>query len=373
MSLRKTQFVLAAALALVFTVGSLSVGLSAQSLAASVMQSEDESEPQTYRALLRKRASAPTLSKTLVAELEKIEVAPYSCSYDRPDEVEYAGEFLITQLDKKGAPGETIASALYLKNTGNVPWFGDASDCVTEPFVRLGTARERDRKSSFFENGENTGWQGPNRIAMQEARVDPGHVATFRFESTLPTTPDLYKEYFQPVIEGKTWLENREATANVLFNVGGPHENLARSAFLLNHSGAASTLDLSGAPYIDVDLSQQITRVKYGEVVVREYLSSTGSFKTPTPVGRFSIINKQELRIGKAWPHYRMPEWQGFTKWGHGFHALPYLESDNGVFWEEALNHIGQRVSHGCIRLLNEDAADLSEITEIGWPIVIHY
>ena len=109
-----------------------------------------------------------------------------------------------------------------------------------------------------------------------------------------------------------------------------------------------------------------------GDTLIREYTVSTGTFNTPTPLGNFKILNKQDLRIARKWPHYHMPQWQGFTKWGHGFHSLPYLANDKGIFWNEALTHIGQRVSHGCIRLLPEDAEDLYSLTEVGTEMVIH-
>ena len=128
----------------------------------------------------------------------------------------------------------------------------------------------------------------------------------------------------------------------------------------------------SGERVVDVDISEQKLRLKFGQTVIREYLVSTGTFNTPTPLDRFKILNKQELRIGSAKPHYRMPFWQGFTRGGAGFHSLPYLANDNGVFWEEALSHIGQRVSHGCVRLLPEDAEDFYKLTAVGIKVVVH-
>ena len=208
---------------------------------------------------------------------------------------------------------------------------------------------------------------------MQEKRVDPGQTATFTFSAQTPAVEDVFKEYFQPVVEGVSWLEAKEATVAVRVYTGSVTAEGEKRASLLNTSGQAGQLDLSGAPKIDVNLTTQHVVVSYGTTVVREYAGSTGAAKTPTPPGRFTIKLKQELRIGAEAPHYRMPNFQMFTDRGHGFHSLPYLANDNGVFWKEALNHIGQRVSHGCVRLLPEDATDLYNITAVGWPVEIHY
>jgi len=113
--------------------------------------------------------------------------------------------------------------------------------------------------------------------------------------------------------------------------------------------------------------------LKVGEEAVYQMTISSGASETPTPTGTWSVLNKQELRIGGAWPHYRMPYWQGFTSWGHGLHALPYLESDGGVFWSEALTHIGIPVSHGCIRMLPDDAVTVYEFSDVGTSLYIHH
>jgi len=154
--------------------------------------------------------------------------------------------------------------------------------------------------------------------------------------------------------------------------VGDYSEELDKALFYLRKSAPASAIDLSEVPVIDVSLKDQRVRFKVGEFVAREYLASTGAKKTPTPKGTFPIVQKQELRIGTAKPHYRMPMFVRFTAQGAGFHALPYLANDRGVFWNEALNHIGRPVSHGCVRLLPDDATELFEAVELGMNVVIH-
>ena len=284
---------------------------------------------------------------------------------------EYKGEFLTSENDVEVERGGDFEASLYLKNTGNVPWFGDASACSGTTYMRLGTSRTKDRRSVFFNPGDPR-WIAANRVAMVEKRVDPGEIATFRFESKTPYVDDIFREYFQPVVEGKKWLEQKEETAFLDIYAGENDDANEERLFYLGSSGQAGALDLSGERVVDVDISEQKLRLKFGQTVIREYLVSTGTFNTPTPLGKFKILNKQELRIGSAKPHYRMPFWQGFTRGGAGFHSLPYLANDNGVFWEEALSHIGQRVSHGCVRLLPEDAEDFYKLTAVGIKVVVH-
>jgi len=253
-----------------------------------------------------------------------------------------------------------------------VPWFSATSGCWRN-HVKLGTARDRDRMSVFYNPG-NSAWLSPERIAMAEARVEPNEIATFTFISKAPRTTDIFREYFQPVVEGVQWMEGKETVARVDIAVGFIPPELEKSLFYLNKTAQASSIiDVNGEIIVDVNITEQKMRVKLGGQVIREFNVSTGTFNTPTPIGTFEILNKQELRIGSKWPHYHMPKWQGFTKWGHGLHSLPYLANDRGVFWSEALNHIGQRVSHGCIRVLPDDAEDLFNLTAIRGKIVIHY
>lgn len=297
------------------------------------------------------------------------------CFYTEPEKPEYKAEWLTNSARFWTVSGNEFEVSVYARNTGNVPWFSDNSSCGRYGLMRLGTARDRDRESIFYTRGSKS-WISPNRVKMTEARVNPGETATFRFSAKAPAEKDIYREYFQLVIEGKTWIPNKEAAGFVDIYVGpNPWEKITEYQERLNYlnrTGQASKFDISGEKMIDVDISDQKMLVKFGDAIIREYTVSTGTFKTPTPLGRFAILNKFDLRIGAKWPYYHMPQWQGFTKWGHGLHALPYLANDKGVFWNEALNHIGIRVSHGCIRLLPDDAVDLYNLTEVGWPVVVH-
>ncbi|MBI4994594.1 L,D-transpeptidase family protein [Candidatus Peregrinibacteria bacterium] len=366
---KKAHFLLTALLIAVLGVSSIGAGIFASRItndfSASVLTAKKK--------LKRKKRSAAIKMLQDLAIMPGVSSDPAAlCSYAPPENLEYKGEFTLKNTKVVAGQGEEFTVSVYLKNTGNTTWFGDRSGCTNVPFIRLGTARERDRNSVFFNPGEPL-WINPNRIAMVEQRVEPGETATFRINSRAPNVSDIFREYFQPVVEGATWLEKPLETAYIDIYVGENDENRVGHAFYLGKTAQASSLDLSGEPIIDIDISEQKMQFKLGDIIVREYTISSGTFNTPTPIGRFSILNKQELRIGNKWPHYRMPWWQGFTSSGAGLHALPYLENDKGIFWNEALSHVGQRVSHGCVRLLDENAEDLYGLTQVGIPVVTHY
>jgi hypothetical protein len=70
-----------------------------------------------------------------------------------------------------------------------------------------------------------------------------------------------------------------------------------------------------------------------------------------------------------------MPYYMAFTEsQSHGLHALPYLGSgpESSGYWQEALDHIGIPVSHGCVRLLPDDAEKLFRELEVGTPVYIN-
>lgn len=101
-------------------------------------------------------------------------------------------------------PSEAYQFEVTFKNTGKETW--------QKGRVFLGTSHDRDRISRFIREGNGpSGWISPNRISMVEDSVAPGGTATFRFWMTAPNdiVAGTYREYFQLVAEGITWMEDR--------------------------------------------------------------------------------------------------------------------------------------------------------------------
>lgn len=112
--------------------------------------------------------------------------------------------------------------------------------------------------------------------------------------------------------------------------------------------------------------TNQLLHYYLGGVEIGSFLISSGTYSMPTPKGEFKIINKHI----KPWSSYGlwMPYWLGLGNGGFGFHELPIWP--NG--YREGENHLGKRVSHGCIRLGIGPAEFLYNWVEIGTPVFIY-
>lgn len=131
----------------------------------------------------------------------------------------------------------------------------------------------------------------------------------------------------------------------------------------------------TGSKALQLSLSDQTLLLIESGSVLKSYPVSSGKATTPTPIGRFRIHRKQDLRVSSQEVPYRMPYYMAFTPNGaYGIHALPYLgvSPNSSNYWHEAGSHIGIPVSHGCVRLLPEDASEVYEWMEIGVPVLIH-
>ena len=297
-----------------------------------------------------------------------------SCLTDSGIPAVYSG--LLQSVDMPGQvePSQLFTVNVKIQNTGTTPWFSDSSNCPGQASTYLGTTREQDRPSVFHAPlvfGE-TKWLGANRIKMKTLRVDPGQIGEFEFISIAPITTGIYREYFAPVIENVAWIKS---SAELSFDiaVGTPDLSSEIYSYTKDIPSSMNLMDtkFSGQKKILADISEQKLYLKLGDQVIKTFSMSSGKSKTPTPIGNYKIQFKQDVRIGSARPHYIMPKFMQFRKGGYGIHALPSLANDRGVFWREALNHIGTPRSHGCIRLLPEDANFTYQFADVGTEMQI--
>jgi lipoprotein-anchoring transpeptidase ErfK/SrfK len=129
---------------------------------------------------------------------------------------------------------------------------------------------------------------------------------------------------------------------------------------------AADTLHLT------VDLSDRRARLYRGDRLQASYPVAIGQPGWETPRGQFEI---RHMRSDPAWEHPITGEivapgadnplgdrWIGFWHNGEtriGFHGT----ADEGS--------IGRAVSHGCLRMRNQDIRDLYDRVEVGTPILV--
>lgn len=295
------------------------------------------------------------------------------CDYNLPENPEYKVELIATDIDENIQAGQVFRVSMTFKNTGNARLFSSKSDCSNGmPIFNVGTANSQDRQSVFGSSSTAmSGWTSPTRIKMQNDYIDPEQDFTVMFQSIAPEGDNIYKEWFQPVVENVAWIS---VPFGVEIIVGKPSEGMIDNMSYVKDAISIAASSLEGKERIvDIDLSEQKMRAVFGDIAVWTMPISSGQpVKYPTPTGSFKISSKQELRIGGEYPHYRMPYFMMWRKDGYGIHSLPYLANDGGTFWTEAREHIGKPVSHGCVRVLPEDASVIYAFSSIGTQVIVH-
>ena len=103
-----------------------------------------------------------------------------------------------------------------------------------------------------------------------------------------------------------------------------------------------------------VNISAKTLSVYQNGVLIKEYPVATGKPTTPTPIGNFTVINKQ---LNPGGPYGT--RWLGLSIKGYGIHGTNAPES------------IGTAASNGCIRMFNSDIEELFDITNTGTAVRI--
>ncbi len=120
--------------------------------------------------------------------------------------------------------------------------------------------------------------------------------------------------------------------------------------------------------YIDINLTTQIMTIFENGKNKGSFLISSGKPGMNTPKGTHKIYNKHPRPWSKKYGLY-MPYWMAITPSGkYGIHELP--EWPGG--YKEGANHLGIKVSHGCVRLGVGPAQTIYNWAEIGTPVIIY-
>ena len=120
--------------------------------------------------------------------------------------------------------------------------------------------------------------------------------------------------------------------------------------------------------YIDINLAAQIMTIFEDGINKGTFLISSGKPGMDTPKGHHQIYNKHPRPWSKKYGLY-MPYWMAITASGkYGIHELPEWPSG----YKEGQNHLGIKVSHGCVRLGVGPAKTVYNWAEIGTPVIVH-
>lgn len=121
-----------------------------------------------------------------------------------------------------------------------------------------------------------------------------------------------------------------------------------------------------------VDLSDAKVYSYWGERLISTYPVAVGQPGWETPVGTFKVAQKQRNPFWKqpitgelipTGPNNPLGDrWIGF--WSDGRHQIGFHGTD-----KEHL--VGQPVSHGCLRMRNEDIRELYEQINVGTRVIV--
>lgn len=142
------------------------------------------------------------------------------------------------------------------------------------------------------------------------------------------------------------------------------------------------------ATHLVLDRRARRLTVYDGERALRRFPVAVGRPGWETPVGRFEVI---ELAVNPVWEHpatgARVPpgpanplgsRWIGFhrdCRGRQGFKGRQHLVVQGcvsaGFHGTPQRDSVGQAVSHGCVRLLDEHVQELFALVQLGTPVTV--
>lgn len=112
----------------------------------------------------------------------------------------------------------------------------------------------------------------------------------------------------------------------------------------------------NGKYQITVSVDQKILNLIQNGNLVKSYPVAVGKPETPTPLGDWTIVEKQMNpggAFGTRWMRLSCP-WGGY-----------------GIHGTNNPNSIGKAASHGCVRMNNQDVNALYDLVDLGTPVKI--
>lgn len=116
-----------------------------------------------------------------------------------------------------------------------------------------------------------------------------------------------------------------------------------------------------GVRWFDVDLSDQRMYAYEGDTLVNSFVISSGTWQTPTLVGRFKVWVKLKS-APMSGPGYYLPN----------VPHIMYYDGDYGIHGAYWHNNFGVPMSHGCINLSLPDAEWAYNFASVGTVVNIH-
>jgi LysM repeat protein len=163
--------------------------------------------------------------------------------------------------------------------------------------------------------------------------------------------------------------ENGTTAQTLLVDNGLPNSNFVwvGQRLRINKAAPATGFLTTNAPadgvrWIEVNLSNQTLTAWQGNVPVLHTYVSTGTSRTPTVTGRYSIGLKYTSQHMSG-PGYSLPgvPWVMYFFQGYAIH---------GTYWHA---NFGTPMSHGCVNMRTEEAQFLFNWAPAGTEVYVHY
>ena len=152
---------------------------------------------------------------------------------------------------------------------------------------------------------------------------------------------------------------------------------------------AATTAEPASPPLqLILDRRQRLLKVMEGDRERRRFRVGVGMPGWETPVGSFIVIEKtaypvlehpaKGVRIPPGPANPLGSRWIGFHRYckgRRGFNGQEHLEVkgcvSSGFHGTPHRDSVGAAVSHGCVRLFDEDVRELFEMVQLGTPVKV--
>ncbi|RHW34795.1 LysM peptidoglycan-binding domain-containing protein [Lysinibacillus yapensis] len=149
-------------------------------------------------------------------------------------------------------------------------------------------------------------------------------------------------------------LDYRTSLARIIRANPGINPNAIHVGQLIEIPGFP---DPNTLPYrIEVSINGRWLKLFHNDTLEKQYPIAVGKMLTNTPTGNYIIVNKAPNPGG---PFGTM--WMSLSKQSYGIHGTNDPSS------------IGKAVSHGCIRMYNQDVEELAGTIPIGTGVNIHH
>ena len=90
----------------------------------------------------------PPTESNYLEDFSSVDPGDDVCGFEAPDKKTYDAQIIAVRRKLRVELNEIFRVKVFIKNTGNMPWFSNSSKCLG-PKMSLGTDLDRDRESDF--------------------------------------------------------------------------------------------------------------------------------------------------------------------------------------------------------------------------------